>query len=379
MDLRLRRRPAELLDATRRRSRTELRERVGELRSYWLNLVLAGVAAGVAWWVARDLIGHRDAFFAPVAAILTLGLTAGQRGRRAFEIGLGVALGIMVADLIVIAIGSGVWQLGVVVCLAMGAAVLAGGGLLLVNQAAVSAVLVVTLGAASGDVEGARFVDALTGSAIALLANALVPIDPLRMVRREAEPLLREIATTLEEVARALQEHDHGFAEDAVIRARELDARTERLKEALDVGRETTVMAPSRRRARVEIEPYALALTSLDNAGRNTRVLARRAMSAIEQDDRVPEVAIEAVRELAGAVGDLSRELADEQRDAELEAELLRAAAHATAALDVTGNLSANMITGQVRAIAADLLGAIGREPREARDAVRQAREETGI
>jgi hypothetical protein len=138
-------------------------------------------------------------------------------------------------------------------------------------------------------------------------------------------------------------------------------------------------MAPSRRRARIEIEPYALALTSLDNAARNTRVLARRGMSAIEQDDRVPAVAIEAVRELAGAVGDLARELADEQRDAELEAELLRAAAHATAALDVTGNLSANMITGQVRAIAADLLGAIGREPREARDAVRQAREETGI
>ena len=56
----------------------------------------------------------------------------------------------------------------------------------------------------------------------------------------------------------------------------------------------------------------------------------------------------------------------------------MRAAAHATAALDVTGNLSANMITGQVRAIAADLLGAIGREPREARDAVRQARERDG-
>ena len=37
------------------------------------------------------------------------------------------------------------------------------------------------------------------------------------------------------------------------------------------------------------------------------------------------------------------------------------------------------MITGQVRAIAADLLAAIGVEPREARDAVRGARESTGI
>ena len=49
------------------------------------------------------------------------------------------------ADLLVIAIGTGAWQLAVVVGLAMVAAVLVGGGVLLVNQAAVSAVLVVTL------------------------------------------------------------------------------------------------------------------------------------------------------------------------------------------------------------------------------------------
>ena len=76
---------------------------------------------------------------------------------------------------------------------------------------------------------------------------------------------------------------------------------------------------------------------------------------------------------------ELALDLADEERTSELEEELLRAAALATAALDVTGNLSANMITGQVRAIAADLLGAIGTEPREARDIVRGARERTGI
>ena len=128
MRLPLRRRSAELLSATGRRSRTEMRERLAELRSSWLTLLLAGVCAAVAWWVARELIDHPSGFFAPVAAILTLGLTVGQRGRRAFEIGFGVALGITVADLLVLAIGSGVWQLGVVVLLAMVAAVLAGGG-----------------------------------------------------------------------------------------------------------------------------------------------------------------------------------------------------------------------------------------------------------
>ena len=379
MSLELRRRPAELLTATRSRSRAKLAERVEELRANWLSVVLAALAAAVAWLIARELLGHKQAFFAPVAAILTLGLTAGQRGRRALEVGVGVALGIAIADLLVIAIGTGAWQLAVVVALAMVAAVLVGGGVLLVNQAAISAVLVVTLQAAAGGVSGARFVDALIGSAVALIANALVPIDPLRIVRREAEPLLRELAATLEQVAVALEAHDLDEANAALRRARALDERTERLSQALDIGHETTVWAPTRRRARVQLEPYAVALTSIDQAVRNTRVLARRALSAIEQGDRVPEAAFAAVRELASAVGELTLDLADEARASELEAELLRASAHATAALDVTGNLSANMITGQVRAIAADLLAAIGLEPREARDAVRGARESTGI
>ena len=134
----------------------------------------------------------------------------------------------------------------------------------------------------------------------------------------------------------------------ALRRARALDERTDRLREALDVGHETTVWAPTRRRARIELEPYAVAVSSIDHAVRNTRVLARRALSAIEQDDRVPEAAIAAVRELASAVAELALDLADASRASELEQELLRASAHATAALDVTGNLSANMITGQV-------------------------------
>lgn len=364
---------SELFDETRQRSRRAFRERLEALRQNWLVLVLAAVAAAVAWLLARELIGHREAFFAPVAAILTLGLTAGQRGRRAFEIGVGVALGIAVADLLVRGIGTGVWQLGVVVGLAMVAAVLAGGTPLLVNQAAISAVLVVTLQSASTSALSARFIDALIGSAVALLANALVPSDPLRMVRRKAEPLLQELSVVLEGIAAALQAHDAVEAQAALERARALDDRTAELREALDVGQETVVWAPSKRGARAGLVPYEVAVIEIDNAIRNTRVLARRARAAIEQDDRVPEAAIAAVRQLGKAIAALSAHLAEDQIGEELERALLRAAAHGTTALEVTGNMSANVIVAQVRSIAVDLLGAIGVEPREARDAVRSA------
>ena len=42
--------------------------------------------------------------------MITLGLTQGQRGRRAVEVVLGVTLGIAIADLLVILLGTGWWQ-----------------------------------------------------------------------------------------------------------------------------------------------------------------------------------------------------------------------------------------------------------------------------
>ena len=57
----------------------------------------------IAWLLATEVVGHTTPFFAPVSAIITLGLTQGERGRRAVEVVLGVTLGIAVADLLVIA------------------------------------------------------------------------------------------------------------------------------------------------------------------------------------------------------------------------------------------------------------------------------------
>ncbi len=189
--------------AARETARSVSRSRLRELREVWLSIVQVGLAAAIAYLIARQLVGHVSPFFAPIAAVLTLGLSIGQRGRRAIELGVGVALGIGIADLLVMAIGTGVWQLGLIVALAVAAGVLAGGGTLLVNQAAVSAVLVTTLPVPAG-YSGARFLDALIGAAVALVANALIPSHPMRMARREFEPLLAELASIFDQLAGAL-------------------------------------------------------------------------------------------------------------------------------------------------------------------------------
>src|SRR3954451_2160969 len=198
-----------LIEEATERSRVSMRTRLERLRLAWRSVLQAGVAAGLAWIVATQVFGHKLPFFAPVSAVITLGLTVSQRGRRAAEVAVGVALGIAVGDLLVLAIGVGPAQLALVVMLAIAVALFFGSGQMMANQAAVSAALVATIQPPTHGVTFARFLDALAGGAVALVVSGLVlPIDPLRTIRRAAKPVLAELAATLEDVAQAILERD---------------------------------------------------------------------------------------------------------------------------------------------------------------------------
>src|ERR671923_2599031 len=95
------------MEGAAERSRVSMQTRVARLRMAWRSVLQVGVASGVAWIIATEVFGHQQPFFAPVSAIITLGLTYSQRGRRAAEVAIGVALGIAVGGLLVLAIGVG--------------------------------------------------------------------------------------------------------------------------------------------------------------------------------------------------------------------------------------------------------------------------------
>src|SRR4051794_15746457 len=114
-------------------------------RDVWSRLRASGPriaqvagAAGAAWVVAHDLLHHPQPFFAPIAAIVALTAAAGQRGRLAVQMMVGVVVGIAIAHGLVSLIGVGAWELVVVVALAIVAALLLGESPMLVNQAAAS-------------------------------------------------------------------------------------------------------------------------------------------------------------------------------------------------------------------------------------------------
>ena len=374
---RLSERGGALLEEAAERSRTSMRTRFERLALAWRSLVQTAAAATGAYLIATELVGHTRPFFAPVAAIITLGITVGQRGTRAAELALGVAVGIAIADGLVLLLGPGAAPLALVVLLAMGAAVFLGSGQIFATQAAISAVLVAVLQPASEGLSGARFVDALIGGGVALLVNALLlPADPLKMVRRAAEPVLDELALTLESIARAVESRDEEAAEQALLRARDLDDLEANLLEAVTVSRETARYAPARRRARGAVDFYAEAAAQIDLAIRNVRVLARGTVRGARLGENLPPAVATAIRDLAEAVSALREARADPDRSDAVRAPALRAAARATRVLEDTGNLSVTVIVGQVRSTAVDLLRGSGLTYEQAAGLVREAARE---
>jgi uncharacterized membrane protein YgaE (UPF0421/DUF939 family) len=363
-----------LIEEAAERSRLSARIRAERLRDTARAIVQATLAATLAWLVATEIVGHPRPFFAPVSAMITLGLTHGQRGRRAVEVVLGVTLGIAIADLLVIELGTGWWQLGLVVALAMSVALLLGSGQMFAQQAAVSAALVATLQPPDDGVSFARAVDALLGGSIALAVSALVlPANPARMVREAAAPVLDELAATLDDIADALARRDRAAAQSALDRARAIDELERDLHEALVVGRETALLAPPRRRALGTVDVYTDAAAQIDLAVRNVRVLARGARRAIDLNENVPPEVPGALGSLAQAVRALVSAIDDPGRADAVREPAVRAAAEATMALERTGNLSVSVIVGQVRSTAVDLLRGSGMSYEDAAEAVRGA------
>jgi uncharacterized membrane protein YgaE (UPF0421/DUF939 family) len=363
-----------LIEEAAERSLISARTRAERVRDAARAILQATLAATIAWLIATEIVGHEQPFFAPVSAMITLGLTQGERGRRAVEVVLGVTLGIAVADLLVMALGAGWWQLALVVSLSMCAALILGSSPMFAQQAAVSAALVATLQPPDGGFEFARSLDGLIGGMTALAVSALVlPAHPGRMVRDAAAPVLSELAAVLDDVAAALEARDREGVQAALDRGRAIDELARQLDEALRAGRETARLAPPRRRTLGTVDLYADAAAQIDLAVRNVRVLARGARRAIDLEDNVPPEVAAAIRDLAAAVRSLGDALDDRDLAPSVREPALRAAARATMVLQETGNLSVSVIVGQIRSTAVDLLRGSGLSYEEASGAVRAA------
>src|ERR671933_2684389 len=342
------------------RLRAFLATAASRLRSSLWSILQTAIAASAAYFLALVVLGHQQPFFAPIAAVVSLSVALGQRGRRAVELAIGVAMGLVVADLIVFVVGTGAARIGVVGALAMAAAVLFSGRTLLVNQAAISAILVVVLQPPNAIFSPARLLDALIGGGVALAVNHLFPANPERVVEQAARPIFDELVTVLEEIATALESGNLERAEWALWRSREVDERVKGFDEALSAGHEAARLSPTRRRSLKHLELYASASIRMELTVINVRVLARGAANAVRRGDVISALIPNAVLELARAVGSLAVYLEESEGSEEARRFALKAAQGATEALKERHDLATSVLVGQVRSAAVDILRSTG-------------------
>jgi uncharacterized membrane protein YgaE (UPF0421/DUF939 family) len=366
---RVRARSEALLEVAAQRSRP--RNVMERLRANWRWFAQAALATAPSWALAQQLFDHPRPIFAPVAGLIAVSTTLGQRRRYAVEMVIGVALGIGIADALFTLIGSGTWQIAAIVVAAMVVAVALGGSAVFVSEAATAALLVVTVQPPGTGLSGARFLDSLLGGLVGLVVTSVLPTSPGRTVHRAAAGLLEQIALTLEEVAQALERRDPEPAERAWKRASEIDP--DLLRDAVAAGRETLRLSPWLRGTRAQFARYARAATQIDNAVTSVEALSRGAVRAIAQGDNVPPPVPEALRELADAVRRLEGTLDEGGDETAVREPALRAAARATLVLEQTANLSVSLIVVQARATAVDLLRGSGLDREEAELQVREA------
>lgn len=332
------------------------------------QIVQCSLAAGIAWLIASDLFGHAVPFFAPIAAVVCLGTSYGQRLRRVVEVMIGVAVGVAIADLLVYYIGSGWWQLTLIVGLAMTSAFLLDGGVLFVTQAAVQSIVVSTLipdpGAAF-----TRWTDALIGGGVALVAATVVPAAPLRRPREQASQVARKIADLLRAASEVMSTGEIEDSLELLADARSTNSLIRELQDAADEGLSVVASSPFRVRHKDDLRRMADLVEPLDRALRSTRVLVRQTAVSAYSRRAVPPAYALLCTELADATGQVADEL-HANRMAIAARDSLLAVAHATGQVDRASDLSAEVVLAQIRSVVADLLLLTGLDPLEATDAL---------
>ncbi|MDT0166547.1 FUSC family protein [Actinotalea sp. AC32] len=337
------------------------------MRRALLPVVLASVAAGVAWAIAVYGLGHATPFFAPVSAWVALGFSVDRHPRRVAELAVGVAVGVLLGDLLVHLIGSGPVQVAAVLAVAALVARFIDRGDLLTTQAGVQAIVIVGLPAAQAGSPLGRWADALVGGAVALLVTALWPQDPRRRVRSLAEEALEEVSHLLRDLARGLAGHDVELVEEALVRGRASQPTLDQWRSVAAQARAGARVSPAHRRHRPELLDLEGAAVRADRAMRNARVLARRCRPLVGSGHELDRLA-GLVTELARATGELAVAFGAGAEPVRARERLGEVAASADPRAVSTDDWHVQGVVLLVRSLVVDLLETAGVAPAAARE-----------
>lgn len=220
-----------------------------------LQVAKASIATIAAWLVAGWLIPGPLPVFAAIAALLVVQPSVNQSLGKAIERSIGVILGVVIATGISLAFGQSTWIILVAVVVAM----LVAWALKMTpgtsNQVAISAMLVLALGASSPEYALDRVLETLIGAAIGIIVNALVvPPVAVAPAREEVARLGAELAASADRLADALAgAQTRPQLEALMIEARLLRPMRDAADAAIAAGEESLTLNPRRSAHREEL------------------------------------------------------------------------------------------------------------------------------
>jgi uncharacterized membrane protein YgaE (UPF0421/DUF939 family) len=322
----------------------------------WLLLQQA-LAATLAWLIATRVMQHHIPFFAPIAAVVALNTSLGQRGTNAVRLLIGVAVGIICGEGGLWLLGAGYLALGVATFVAMFLAQLVDRAPVVTAQAASAAILTVTTAGGEGGLD--RLLDALVGAGVALLfSQVLFTPDPVRLVQRAEVAALDEMAEGLRLTAQSLRDRNTGLAERALTKLCDLPVQLSELARILRASAAVARHSLLWQRRRAAVTAEAANARQLDLLGSSCLLLARTATTA-EDSSR------SGLAEQAEQLADLLAALAAGPTEARVQHRV------GEGALQLAGQQGRSVawpVTPEValRAVAVDVLAFLGVDPLQA-------------
>lgn len=349
------------------RRRVDVRPGLGRVRDSGAAIVQIVVAATAAYTFAFFVLGHQAPILAMIITVSSLGLVRDARPLRVAETVVGMLVGILVAEVLLLVAGTGWWQVALALGLTLAVARFLSPQPGFSIAAGIQSILVMVIPAGS---PFERLADGAVGAVAALLTTALIPRSGTKAEKRDGRALADAMQSAANTLVHALRRGDRLRAERGLEKARALQPLVDNWRTSLESGLATARISPFLYRQRSELQRHDRIRRSMDLAARNLRVIARRVVY-LTDDGRARPVIADVLADILRAAAVIADSLDDIALETAARAELVAIAAHLDPrALVPEASLGDQNLTVALRPLVVDLLGATGMPAAEARAAV---------
>jgi len=233
------------------------------------------LAATASFAFTHFALGHRNPIFAVTVAITALGFSRDARPRRILSTAIGMITGIALSEILLFFVGSGLWQMSIVLLIALTTARFISGSAAFALTVGIQAMLVYIMPAPEG---GAfiRSLDGLIGGVTALIFTAIIPRDPRGLANNDASKLFDIFLDSVDALKIAVRNVNVEIVDEALTRVRKSQPLVDNWRQSLESAIAISRISPFLRKHRGELTAQVRVMLGMDLATRNLRVVVRR-------------------------------------------------------------------------------------------------------